>query len=130
MIIFKNLKINLYQKILIIVLFICAIAILIFGSFTFIQYQGSSKKEKITFLNNLRDSQFEKLTQYYTGLDVAVLSESRSLDTTIKSERLIKSYQQIKLNDQQKKINFKFLKIFYTNIFKARVKKQFQDEKS
>ena len=129
MIIFKNLKINLYQKILIIVLFICAIAILIFGSFTFIQYQGSSKKEKVTFLNNLRDSQFEKLTQYYTGLDVAVLSESRSLDTTIKAERLIKSYQQIKLSDQQKKTNFKFLKIFYTNIFKARVKKQFQDEK-
>jgi len=128
MLIFKNLKINLYQKVIIIVLFICSFAILLFGSFTFLQYQTSSKKEKEIFLNNLRDSQYEKLTQYFQSLDAAVLSESNSLDTKVKSQNLINSFEEIRINDVQREKAKKMLKIFYTQYFKPRFNNEFENK--
>ena len=77
----NKIKMSLYQKLSILVFLISMIAILVFGTFTFVQYSNDVKTEKSSLLNNLRDRQLETLNEYYKGLENLILSKSQSLDT-------------------------------------------------
>jgi len=100
--IFSKLKISLYQKLTILVFVICSIAILVFGSFTFVQYYKDTENEKTALLQNLRDSQHETLTNYFLNLEKTVLFYSQSLNTRIAFEELSNDFNNIKINEFQK----------------------------
>ena len=77
----NKIKMSLYQKLSVLVFLISMMAILVFGTFTFVQYSNDVKTEKSSLLNNLRDRQLEALNEYYKNLENLILSKSQSLDT-------------------------------------------------
>ena len=128
--IFSKLKISLYQKLTILVFIICSLAILVFGTFTFIQYYKDTENEKTALLQNLRDSQYETLTDYFLNLEKTVLFYSQSLNTRIAFEELSKDFNNIKIDEFQKEDLKKNLKFFYENSYRYKVFPEFKNEDS
>jgi len=126
--IFSKLKISLYQKLTILVFVICSIAILIFGSFTFVQYYKDTENEKTALLQNLRDSQHETLTNYFLNLEKTVLFYSQSLNTRVAFEELSNDFNNIKINEFQKEDLKKNVKFFYENSYRYKVFPEFKNE--
>jgi signal transduction histidine kinase/CheY-like chemotaxis protein len=125
---FSKLKISLYQKLTILVFIICSLAILVFGSFTFVQYYKDTENEKTAFLQNLRDSQHETLTNYFLGLEKTILFYSQSLNTRIAFEELSTDFKNIKINEFQRDDLERNLKFFYENSYKFKVSPEFQNQ--
>ena len=123
----NKIKMSLYQKLSILVFLISMMAILVFGTFTFVQYSNDVKIEKSSLLNNLRDRQLETLDEYYKNLENLILSKSQSLDTKMALSDFEKSYKEIKITEFQKEDLKKNVKIFYENQFKFRVENEFRD---
>ena len=128
--IFSKLKISLYQKLTILVFIICSLAILVFGTFTFIQYYKDTENEKTALLQNLRDSQYETLTDYFLNLEKTVLFYSQSLNTRIAFEELNKDFNNIKIDEFQREDLKKNLKFFYENSYRYKVFPEFKNEDS
>ena len=127
---FSKLKISLYQKLTILVFIICSLAILVFGTFTFLQYYKETENEKKTLLQNIRDAQSETLTEYFLNLEKTVLFYSQSLNTRIAFEELSKDFFDIKINDFQREDLKKNLKFFYENSYRYKVFPEFKNENS
>ena len=125
--ILNQIKMSLYQKLSILVFAISAIAILVFGTFTFIQYSNDVRIEKTSLLNNLRDRQLENLNEYYKNLENLVLSKSQSLDTKMALMDFDNSFKDIKISEFQKDDLKKRLRIFYENQYRFRVQNEFKD---
>ena len=123
----NKIKMSLYQKLSILVFLISMIAILVFGTFTFVQYSNDVKTEKTSLLNNLRDRQLETLNEYYKGLENLILSKSQSLDTKMALSDFEKSYKEIKISEFQKEDLKKNIRIFYEDQFKFRIQNEFKD---
>lgn len=128
--IFSKLKISLYQKLTILVFIICSLAILVFGTFTFIQYYKDTENEKTALLQNLRDSQYETLTNYFLNLEKTILFYSQSLNTRIAFEELSKDFNNIKIDEFQREDLKKNLKFFYENSYRYKVFPEFKNEDS
>ncbi len=123
----NQIKMSLYQKLSILVFTISTIAILVFGTFTFIQYSNDVRVEKSSLLNNLRDRQLETLNEYYKNLENLILSKSQSLDTKMALTDFNNSFKDIKISEFQKDDLKKRLRIFYENQYRFRVKNEFKD---
>ena len=123
----NKIKMSLYQKLSVLVFLISMMAILVFGTFTFVQYSNDVKTEKSSLLNNLRDRQLEALNEYYKNLENLVLSKSQSLDTKMALTDFEKSYKEIKITEFQKEDLKKNVRIFYEDQFKFRIQNEFKD---
>ena len=123
----NKIKMSLYQKLSILVFLISMMAILVFGTFTFVQYSNDVKTEKSSLLNNLRDRQLETLNEYYKGLENLILSKSQSLDTKMALSDFEKSYKEIKITEFQKEDLKKNIRIFYEDQYKFRIQNEFKD---
>ena len=128
--IFSRLKISLYQKLTILVFIICSLAILVFGTFTFIQYYKDTENEKTALLQNIRDRQHETLTEYFLNLEKTVLFYSQSLNTRIAFEELSNDFDNIKITDFQREDLKNNIKFFYENSYRYKVFPEFKNQSS
>lgn len=123
----NQIKMSLYQKLSILVFLISSLAILVFGSFTYFQYSTTTKQEKISLLNNIRDRQLESLNLYYQNLEKLILSKSQSLDVKTALSEFKQSYDEIKINEFKKDDLKKTVNFFYNTQYKFRIDNEFKN---
>ncbi len=124
---FSKLKMSLYQKISILVFLICGLAIIIFGTFTGIQYFKDVEGEKKSLLVSIRDNQYQNLYQYFEKIEKAVLFQSQTIKTQQALTDFNNAFEKIKVSEFKENDLNTLVKNYYDNKYKYRIQPEFKN---